>query len=92
MISPHWPQGGVFLTIFYNAGGAKSVGNGETGDKVQNLLALWRKNAYNEEKVICKTINSILKNNYRNFEIIVVNDGSTDRTLETIEERFAESK
>ena len=48
--------------------------------------------AYNEEKVICKTINSILKNNYRNFEIIVVNDGSTDRTLETIEERFAESK
>lgn len=38
--------------------------------------------AYNEEKVIGKTIESLLASNYRNFEILVINDGSKDRTLE----------
>ena len=36
--------------------------------------------AYNEEKVISKTIRSVLKSTYKRFEIIVVNDGSVDDT------------
>lgn len=38
-------------------------------------------NAYNEEKHIKKCIDSIINQNYKNIEIIVVNDGSTDNTL-----------
>lgn len=38
--------------------------------------------AYNAEKEITKTVKSILQQNYSNFEIIIVNDGSTDKTKE----------
>ena len=36
--------------------------------------------AFNEEKVIVRTIESLLASDYQNFEIIVVDDGSTDDT------------
>ena len=38
--------------------------------------------AYNEEKVIAKTIESLIEADYPSKEIIVVDDGSTDMTLE----------
>jgi glycosyltransferase involved in cell wall biosynthesis len=41
--------------------------------------------AYNEEDVIAKAINSVLKSSYKNYEIIVVNNGSTDRTQQIAE-------
>ncbi|MEX0135147.1 glycosyltransferase [Bacillus nitratireducens] len=44
--------------------------------------------AYNEEKVIAKTIRSILDSNYREFEVIVVDDGSKDDTSKVIQETF----
>lgn len=48
-------------------------------------------NAYNAEKTIEKCINSILENEYEDYEIIVVNDGSTDKT-EQIAQLFASNK
>lgn len=48
-------------------------------------------NAYNSEKTIEKCINSILNNAYEDYEIIVVNDGSTDKTEEIVE-LFASNK
>ncbi len=33
--------------------------------------------AYNEEKTLLRTVESILASNYLNLEVIVVNDGST---------------
>lgn len=36
--------------------------------------------AYNEELSIENTVNSVLANQYRHFEVIVVDDGSADRT------------
>ena len=36
--------------------------------------------AYNVEKYIEKCINSIIKQSYKNIEVIVVDDGSTDKT------------
>lgn len=41
--------------------------------------------AYNEEEVIETSVKSLLKINYPNYEIIIVNDGSTDETREVSE-------
>jgi poly-beta-1,6-N-acetyl-D-glucosamine synthase len=38
---------------------------------------------YNEEKVLQESVRSLLELNYSNYEIIIVNDGSTDGTRET---------
>jgi len=40
--------------------------------------------AYNAEKYIWHSIDSILNQTYTDFEFIIVNDGSTDSTLKTI--------
>lgn len=40
---------------------------------------------YNEEKYIQEAIDSILKQTYPDFEIVIVNDGSTDKTKDIIE-------
>jgi len=45
--------------------------------------------AYNEEKVIASTVGRILASDYRDLEIIVVDDGSRDRTADIVRERFA---
>ena len=40
---------------------------------------------YNGEKTIRETIESVLKQTFRDFELIIINDGSQDTTLEIIE-------
>ncbi|WP_375474041.1 glycosyltransferase [uncultured Nostoc sp.] len=40
--------------------------------------------AYNSEKTIKETIQSVLNQTFTNFELIVINDGSQDSTLEVI--------
>lgn len=40
--------------------------------------------AHNAEKTIQETIESVLKQSFTDFELIVVNDGSSDRTLEIV--------
>ena len=42
--------------------------------------------AYNSESVVYRTIESILKQTYKNIEIIIINDGSMDRTLDICKE------
>ena len=39
---------------------------------------------YNKEKYIKRAINSVLNQTFQNFEIIVVNDGSTDNSLSVV--------
>jgi cellulose synthase/poly-beta-1,6-N-acetylglucosamine synthase-like glycosyltransferase/peptidoglycan/xylan/chitin deacetylase (PgdA/CDA1 family)/spore germination protein YaaH len=48
--------------------------------------------AYNEEPVIKSTIISLLASDYENYEIVVVDDGSTDKTSEVVRECFAKEK
>ncbi|MES1190257.1 MAG: glycosyltransferase [Steroidobacter sp.] len=44
--------------------------------------------AYNEEKLIARTINTLLSSEGVQFEIIVVDDGSTDHTAQVVLEQF----
>jgi cellulose synthase/poly-beta-1,6-N-acetylglucosamine synthase-like glycosyltransferase/peptidoglycan/xylan/chitin deacetylase (PgdA/CDA1 family) len=46
--------------------------------------------AYNEAKVIALTVERILSSDYRNLEVLVIDDGSADRTADVVRERFAD--
>lgn len=46
--------------------------------------------AYNEEKVIAKTIASVLESTYPALEIIVVNDGSADNTSAVVKSSYGD--
>src|SRR6202522_2449730 len=45
--------------------------------------------AYNEEKVIERTVHGALDSDYPNVRVIVIDDGSKDRTLEIVRRTFA---
>jgi glycosyltransferase involved in cell wall biosynthesis len=47
---------------------------------------------YNGEKTIEKAVRSILEQSYRNFELYVVEDGSTDNTFEVLQSILPEDK
>jgi peptidoglycan-N-acetylglucosamine deacetylase len=44
--------------------------------------------AFNEETVITRTIDSLLSNGYAEMEIVVVDDGSKDHTLQVLRDAF----
>jgi peptidoglycan-N-acetylglucosamine deacetylase len=44
--------------------------------------------AYNEEKVIVRTVRSVLNSDYPNLHVIVIDDGSKDRTAEVAIEAY----
>jgi len=46
--------------------------------------------AYNEEKVIVRTVESILRNGYEDLELVIVDDGSADATLEVLRRNFGD--
>lgn len=46
--------------------------------------------AYNEEKVIARTIRSVLNSDYKNIRVIVIDDGSKDRTFDVARESYPE--
>ena len=45
--------------------------------------------AYNEEKTVVDNVKSLLDQDYPHFEVIIVNDGSKDSTLEKLIDEFA---
>ena len=46
---------------------------------------------YNTEKFVKKTIESLLNQTYKDFELIVIDDGSTDNSIEIIK-KFADNR
>ena len=48
--------------------------------------------AFNEESVIAGTVRGILASSYRNIEIIVVDDGSKDKTFDVLTANFASNQ
>jgi len=47
--------------------------------------------AHNEESVIVQTVQSVLHSDLSNIRVIVVDDGSSDRTLELLESNFGKN-
>lgn len=43
---------------------------------------------YNSEKTIAETLDSIFNQTYKNYEVIIVNDGSTDKSNEVIRDKI----
>ena len=48
--------------------------------------------AYNVERLLPATLNSILLQTYKNWHLIVVNDGSTDKTMDILDEYSSKYK
>lgn len=48
--------------------------------------------AYNEEKVLIKTIDSLLSSDYPNLEVVVVDDGSSDQTHKIVDDYFGKNE
>ena len=44
--------------------------------------------AYNEQTTIISNVNSLLSLDYPKYEVVIVNDGSKDRTLELLIEEY----
>jgi len=44
--------------------------------------------AYNEESVIVRTVRSVLNSDYPNLRVVVIDDGSSDRTAEVAREAY----
>ena len=47
---------------------------------------------YNVEKYIKRCVDSLLNQTYKNIEIILINDGSTDNTIRIINENYRKNK
>jgi cellulose synthase/poly-beta-1,6-N-acetylglucosamine synthase-like glycosyltransferase len=83
------------LLLFISAIGAIGQGN---YSRIKKRTFLFRRNilpgvsvigpAYNEETNIIESVNSLLNLQYPDYEVIVVNDGSKDRTLLRLIEYF----
>jgi biofilm PGA synthesis N-glycosyltransferase PgaC len=87
----------VYLSFVLVGAIENSVRRRESGSQDYDTLASSRFTipvsvivaAYNEERVIETTVRSLLALDYPEHEVIVVNDGSTDGTLELLRETFA---
>lgn len=53
--------------------------------KIDNYLVSIVMPAYNAEKYISKSIDSVLLQTHNNWELIIVNDGSSDRTSDVVD-------
>lgn len=75
-------QGLIFfpLTIVYEIWKKRALRRTPGFDRKVSVLVP----AYNEEKTIRATVQSIIRSGYRNKEIIIINDGSIDSTGEKI--------
>ena len=63
-----------FLSVAYSF---RRAANTRPTDRISVIVP-----AYNEEKSVASSVESLLSQDYPNYELVVVDDGSTDRTYE----------
>jgi UDP-glucose:(glucosyl)LPS beta-1,3-glucosyltransferase len=61
------------------------------GSPIQNSMVSVIIPVYNSEAYICKTVESVLQQTYSNYQVLIVNDGSTDNTVDVITKKFGNS-
>lgn len=61
--------------------------NDKAGSKISIVMC-----TFNREKYITKAIDSVLKQEYKNWELIIVDDGSTDNTRKKLEKYLSAFK
>lgn len=59
--------------------------------ETQEMLASIIVPCYNEELVVARTIDSLLHSSYKNFEILVVDDGSKDATWDILRRNYEQN-
>lgn len=69
----------VFMIIFVS----RSLVHGHTYQATRRKASILIP-AYNEEKTIAKTLASIQESTHRYYEVLVIDDGSTDRTADIV--------
>jgi len=74
----------IILSKLQKRKALKSYENAVYGEGVSVVIA-----AYNEEAVICKTVESVLNSSFEDLEVVVVDDGSKDRTLEVLKDKYS---
>jgi len=79
----------LFIGVFavYDRLRQKQYGGGGAFESYRPKVAVLIP-AYNEEKVIVRTIRASLRSTYPNLRVIVIDDGSSDKTLETARSAF----
>ena len=86
--------GWLILTIVVNLGLAMAYtrrSRFKRRDKSYSPLVTAVIPAYNEEKVIEKTVLTMLRSRYKNLDVIVVDDGSKDNTWRVVQDLAASS-
>ena len=76
----------VHLRSYMEERALANLPHGYTGFEPQISLLV---PAYNEEATIAASVRSLLQLSYSEFEIVVVNDGSKDRTLQVLIDEFS---
>lgn len=71
---------GVLLSIFHQS---FSMKKGSSMRNYQPLITVIIP-AYNEEKAIQKSVSSVMNQTYQNFQLVVIDDGSKDKTWELL--------
>ena len=47
---------------------------------------------YNAEKYICQTVESILKQTYTDFELILIDDCGTDKSIDLVKKTYSDTR
>jgi len=81
----------VVSSIAYVDPGIKAMNAKQSPGKKMPFVSIVL-SVFNEEEIIERCVNSILASTYRKREIIIINDASTDRTMDSLRkfERFPE--
>ncbi|MEK7726240.1 MAG: glycosyltransferase family 2 protein, partial [Nitrospirota bacterium] len=75
----------IHLRRYMEERSLNSLPHGYTGFEPQITLLV---PAFNEEATIATTVKSLLQLSYSEFEIVVINDGSNDKTLDVLIKEF----
>ncbi|MDH4186615.1 MAG: glycosyltransferase family 2 protein, partial [Nitrospira sp.] len=76
----------VHLKHYMDERALDSLPHGYTGFEPQISVLV---PCYNEEATITSSVRSLLQLSYSDYEIVVINDGSTDRTLDVLTQEFS---